>query len=240
MTTPVLYEKIEAAALITLNRPEKRNAISEELLIHLYNRLEEADEDPAVRCVILTGAGDSFCAGLDLNRIVTDNLMDPRGDGRGLIEIVSSLKKPLVGAINGHAITGGFELALNCDFLIASENASFTDTHARMGIHPGWGMSYLLARAVGLRMAKQMSFTAEKINAERARELGLVNEVVPRGFLIPRCLEIARSIAMANPEMLVMYKSVIRREAHETLGAAVETEKKEFREFLQWAGALKA
>lgn len=239
MPAPVLYEKIENAALITLNRPEKRNAISEELLLHLYNRLEEADEDPEVKCIILTGAGDTFCAGLDLKRITTDNLMDPRGDGRGLLEITASVKKPLLGAINGHAITGGFELALNCDFLIASENASFADTHARMGIHPGWGMSYLLARAVGLRMAMQLSFTAGWLSAERARELGLVNEVVPRGFLIPRCLEIARDIAMANPEMLVMYKSIIRREAHETLGAARETEKKEFLEFLQWAGALK-
>ncbi|MFH2063978.1 MAG: enoyl-CoA hydratase-related protein [Pseudomonadota bacterium] len=186
MTQPVLFEVKDHVAIITLNRPEKRNAISQQLLIDLYNHLEKIANDPEIRVGVITGAGDTFCAGLDLSRLMTDNLMDPRGDGKDLLDIFANLDKPIIGAINGHAITGGFELALNCDFLIASENASFADTHAKVGIHPGWGMTQLLQKAVGVRMARQMSFTCTFYSAQKMLAAGLVNEVVPKDQLMKR------------------------------------------------------
>ena len=239
MKKPVLFEMYGNTALITLNRPEKRNAISQELLIHLYNYLDKVADDPEIRAAIITGAGDSFCAGLDLGRLTTDNLMDPRGDGRGLVEILADNTKPIIGAINGHAMTGGFEIALNCDFLIASQNASFADTHAKIGIHPGWGMSQLLRQAVGIRMARQMSFTCGFFSAETALLHGLVNEVVDREKLIPRCLEIADEISRVNQEMLGVVRELIKKGDDMGHNDAMELEQKGFKAFLDKAGILK-
>lgn len=236
----VLYEIVESTAVLTLNRPERRNAISQDLLQNLYTLLKKADADPAVRAIVLTGAGDSFCSGLDLARLSTDNLMDPLGDGTDLLDLVAGLTKPLVGAVNGHAITGGFELALNCDFLIASENASFCDSHAKVGIHPGWGMTQLLRQAVGVRMARQMSLTCKFIDSQTALRAGLVNEVVPREALLPRVLEICRDIAATNAEMNGVVRNLIRKGAALPFGEAMALEKAGFMEFLKKAGMLKS
>ena len=238
--SPVLYEVRESAAILTLNRPARRNAISQKLLVHLYDGLDKANADPAVRAIVVTGAGDTFCSGLDLALLSTDNLMDPKGDGTDLLDVVARLTKPLIGAVNGHAITGGFELALNCDFLIASENASFADTHAKVGIHPGWGMTQLLRQAVGVRMARQMSLTCKFIGAGDALRAGLVNEVVARERLMPRVLEICRDIAATNPEMAATVRNVIRQGAALPFGEAMALEKRGFRDFLRKAGVFKS
>ncbi|RJP83308.1 MAG: enoyl-CoA hydratase [Desulfobacteraceae bacterium] len=239
MTQPVLFEVKDHVAIITLNRPEKRNAISQQLLIDLYNHLEKIANDPEIRVGIITGAGDTFCAGLDLSRLMTDNLMDPRGDGKDLLDIFANLDKPIIGAINGHAITGGFELALNCDFLIASENASFADTHAKVGIHPGWGMTQLLQKAVGVRMARQMSFTCTFYSAQKMLAVGLVNEVVPKDQLMKRCMEIAIDIASVNQGMLRVVKNLIELGNEGTLENGLHLERKGFQDFLRKSGVLK-
>lgn len=239
MPKPVLYEVRNNTAIITLNRPEKRNAISQALLVDLYDSLEKMSADPDIRVCILTGAGDTFCAGLDLSRLTTDNLMDPRGDGKDLLDILNEVDKPIIGAVNGHAITGGFEIALNCDFLIASENASFSDTHAKVGIHPGWGMTQLLQKAVGIRMAKQMSFTCGFYSAQKMLEAGLVNEVVPREKLMERCMEIAVEIASVNQRMLGIVKNLIETGGQGTLQNGQEKEREGFYEFLRQSGVLK-
>jgi len=153
MPNSVLFEIDGRTALITLNRPERRNAINQELLIGLYDALDDVRTNDAIRVAIITGAGKSFCSGIDLKALSTDNLLDPRGDGQDLPEVISDFGKPIIGAVNGHAMTGGLEIALQCDFLIASERAFFADTHAKVGIHPGWGMSQLLQEAVGIRTA---------------------------------------------------------------------------------------
>lgn len=238
--SPVLYEVRESAAILTLNRPARRNAISQKLLVHLYDGLDKANADPAVRAIVVTGAGDTFCSGLDLALLSTDNLMDPKGDGTDLLDVVARLTKPLIGAVNGHAITGGFELALNCDFLIASENASFADTHAKVGIHPGWGMTQLLRQAVGVRMARQMSFTCKFLSAGDALRAGLVNEVVARERLMPRVLEICRDIAATNPEMAATVRNVIREGSALPFGEAMALEKRGFQDFLRKAGVFKS
>jgi len=141
MEKPVLLEIEDRIALITLNRPEIHNAINGELLRHLITSLMEVKSNDEIRVAILTGKGKSFCSGVDLKAVTSENIFDPFDDGTDLPDVIHTCKKPIIGAINGHAITGGFEIALNCDFLIASEKAFFQDTHARLGAHPGWGMT---------------------------------------------------------------------------------------------------
>ena len=133
MEKVVLFDVKDGVALITLNRPEKHNSITQELLILLYNCLDEISRNDEIGVAVITGNGKSFCSGLDLSVIGKDNLLNPRGDGKDLPDVFRECRKPIIGAVNGSAITGGFELALNCDFLIASENARFIDSTQRSG-----------------------------------------------------------------------------------------------------------
>jgi enoyl-CoA hydratase len=209
MEKPVLFEVENGIALITLNRPERRNAINQALLAHLYDCIDNVASNKDIRVAILTGNGKAFCSGIDLAVMATDNLRDPRGDGKDFLDVIRACNKPIIGAINGHAITGGFEIALNCDFLIASERAVFIDSHAKLGIHPGWGMTQLLQQAIGQRRAKQLSFTAQPLPAQKALEWGLVNEVVSHDELIPRAKQIAADICGVNQDMLLTVKTLI-------------------------------
>jgi len=233
MGDSVLLEVENQIAVITLNRPEKRNAINSELLINLYNSLEKISEDDSIKAAILTGNGKSFCAGLDLSVIESENLFDPRNDGQDLPDLFENCKKPIIGAINGHAITGGFEIALNCDFLIASENACFADTHAKVGIHPGWGMSQLLQKAIGQPRAKQISFTCQFISAEKALQYGLVNEIVPQKELVSRAKQIATEICSVNQATLKIVKDLIEYKNTTTLQEALAKEREGFKEFVR-------
>lgn len=194
---PVLYDVSDRIGTVTLNRPEARNALSSETMRQLRARMEHAESDADVDVIILTGADPAFCAGLDLKELGSEgNSLVGTGSpevGRGqqVRGPFPRLTKPLIGAINGVAITGGFELALNCDFLIASERAKFGDTHARVGVMPGWGLTVLLPQAIGVRRAREMSFTGNFMGAEEALAFGLVNHVVAHDELMP----FTRSIA---------------------------------------------
>jgi enoyl-CoA hydratase len=233
MAPPVLVDVENQIAVITLNRPERRNAINQQLLIHLYNALDAVTLRDDVRVAIITGNGPSFCAGLDLSAIGRENLFDPRGDGSDLPDLMKACKKPIIAAVNGHAITGGFELALNCDFIIAAENAQFSDTHARVGIHPGWGMTQLLQQTVGQRRAKQISFACQPIYAHTALAWGLVNEVLPTELLLDRAKSIASQIVQADPQLLDVIKALIENRNRSSLEQAFDTERRGFRQFLQ-------
>ncbi|MBN1497324.1 MAG: enoyl-CoA hydratase [Spirochaetes bacterium] len=233
MEKTVLFKTSGSVALITLNRPERRNAMNQDLLANLYEAIDRVASDAGIMAAVITGAGTAFCSGLDLKAIATDNLMDPRGDGRGMMEVLAACTKPIIGAVNGPAMTGGFELALNCDFLIASEHASFADTHVKMGIHPGWGMSQLLQEAVGQRMAKQMSLTCQFISADEALRAGLVNEVVPADSLVPRAMEIAGQAAALNADMLQTMKNLIEYRNGATLNESLGHERRGFDEFVK-------
>ena len=192
MSDVVVYEVSERIATITLNRPEARNALSSEVLRLLPQRMREADADAEVDVVILTGSDPAFCAGLDLKEL--GSTASAGGDHVGQMAVqrpIDPTTKPLIGAINGVAIIGGFELALACDFLVASERAKFGDTHARVGIMPGWGLTVLLPQAIGVRRAREMSFTGNFMDAEEALRCGLVNRVVAHEDLLP----VTRSIA---------------------------------------------
>lgn len=232
MEKSVLFEKADGIAWLILNRPTRSNAITQDLLINLYNYIEMASADDSIRVLIITGKGKSFCSGIDLAVLSKDNIFDPRNDGLDFPDIIAACKKPVIGAVNGPAITGGLELALNLDFLIASERAFFADTHTRVGIHPGWGMSQLLQQAVGVRMAKQISLTAEPITAQQALRLGLVNEVVPLEELLPRVKEIAEHIIAGKPEMTSLMMDLIEYRRQTTLKDAYSHERDGFRKFI--------
>jgi enoyl-CoA hydratase len=233
MNNEVLFEIKGSVAIITLNRPNRKNAINQALLTGLYNCVEKITKNDEIKVGIITGSGNSFCSGIDLKCLSTDNLFDPRSDGKDMPEIFKNCKKPIIGAVNGYAITGGFEISLNCDFLIASENAVFADTHAKVGIHPGWGMSQLLQQAVGQRLAKQFSSTCEKISAQRALDCGLVNEVIEADKLLARAIEIAQEICSVNYEMMLTMKKLIEEKNNNTLNAAMTIEQKGFKLFLE-------
>ncbi|MDX2454734.1 enoyl-CoA hydratase [Desulfosarcina sp.] len=233
MARPVLLDVENQIAVITLNRPERRNAINQQLLIRLYDALDAVTVRDDVRVIIITGNGPSFCAGLDLGAIGKENLFDPRGNGSDLPDLMRACNKPIIAAVNGHAITGGFELALNCDFIIAAENAQFSDTHVRVGIHPGWGMTQLLQQTVGQRRAKQISFACQPIYAHTALAWGLVNEVLPREHLLDRAKTIAAQIVKADPQLLGVIKTLIENRNRSPLEQAFDQERSGFKQFLR-------
>ena len=197
--TEVLLEVAGHVATVTLNRPDRRNAISSTLLSALRGVLTEADGRPDVRVVVLTGADPAFCAGLDLVELAQPGSKLAAGSHR---DVLPDFVKPLIGAINGAAVTGGLELALACDFLIASDRATFADTHARIGIQPGWGLTVALPEAVGYRRAREMSATGNFIDAQTALAWGLVNHVVPHRELLAFCGRLAADIASTDPDAL--------------------------------------
>ena len=192
----LLVEVTGRVATVTLNRPAVRNALNAALRRALPTTMESLDRDKTVDVIILTGADPAFCAGIDLKEL-GGNSRGGEEEPRALIDggrPFGPVSKPLIGAINGVAVTGGLELALNCDFLIASDRASFADTHARVGIQPGWGLTVLLPQAVGLRRAIEMSTSGNFVDARTALEWGLVNRVVAHDDLFSTCRALAADI----------------------------------------------
>jgi len=192
VTDVLLIDTTDRVRTLTLNRPKSRNALSYELRDAFYGALRQAEADPDVDVVILTGADPVFCAGLDLKEL---------GEGADLPDISPkwpNMTKPVIGAINGAAVTGGLELALYCDILIASENAKFADTHARVGLLPTWGLSVRLPQKAGVGLARRMSLTGDYLSAAEALRAGLVTEVVPHDELLPTARRVAASIVGNN------------------------------------------
>lgn len=206
MSDVVLLEVADGVATVTLNRPGARNALSREVRRLLPQVMAEADARDDVDAVVLTGADPAFCAGLDLKELgsgadslegagATGTTGGTAGSGVRLTGPFPAMRKPVIGAVNGVAITGGLELALACDFLVASERARFADTHARVGIQPGWGLTVLLPQAVGLRRAREMSATGNFVDATTALAWGLVNHVFPHDDLLACARALGTDIA---------------------------------------------
>jgi enoyl-CoA hydratase len=201
----------EGYAVLTLNRPVAMNALSRQLREALAQRIDELEADEQTRVLILTGAGRAFCAGLDLKELGSG----AQGDTVFAVQVrdpVQSLARfsgPVIGAINGAAITGGFELALACDVLLASTQARFADTHARVGVMPGWGLSQKLSRAIGISRAKELSLTGNFLSAQQACDWGLVNRVVEPAELLAQARALALDMLSVIPRMLVDYKRLI-------------------------------
>ncbi|GAT09919.1 enoyl-CoA hydratase [Mycolicibacterium novocastrense] len=211
----LLIETQDRVRTLTLNRPQSRNALSAELRRRFYRALGEAQADDDVDVVIVTGADPVFCAGLDLKEL---------GDTTELPDISPKwppMTKPVIGAINGAAVTGGLEIALYCDVLIASEQARFADTHARVGLLPTWGLSVRLPQKVGVGMARRMSLTGDYLSAADALRAGLVTEVVPHDQLLPAARQIAASIVGNNQKavraLLASYHRIDEAQTNEGL-----------------------
>lgn len=224
------------ARTITLNRPEARNALTRSMIRSLSAELLAAERDPAVKVVILTGTDPAFCAGLDLKETLSLGLDEGmfRDPERNPWEVLRAMGTPVIGAVNGFCITGGLELALHCSFLIASDQARFADTHAKVGLHPGGGATALLPQAIGLRRAKQMTFTAEVLDAPEAFRLGLVNEVVPHAELLPAVARMAEAIAAHDTRTVTAINHTYRDVAETTL---LEGQRLETQRCLEWKPA---
>jgi enoyl-CoA hydratase len=229
----LLVDKSEGIATLTLNRPRAMNALSAALRAELARAFVEVSADPDVGAVILTGAGDrAFSAGLDLKELGGETEVEPDvraavgGAGTDPVRAMEACDRPIIGAINGVAITGGFEIALACDVLVGSTNARFADTHARVGIMPGWGLSQRLSRAIGIYRAKELSLTGNFLSAERAERWGLLNRVVAPDELMDVCRGLARDMLSCQPGLVPAYKDVIDRGFAATFaeGRRIETE----------------
>ena len=208
----LLIDKSDGVATVTINRPEAMNAMSRGLRVALDQTFKGLRDDDDIRAVVLTGAGErAFTAGLDLKELGVEGLGAANATTPDDNPVLAVLQcgKPVIGAINGVAITGGFELALACDVLIASTNARFADTHARVGITSGWGLSQKLSRIVGIYRAKELSLTGNFIDAATACDWGLVNRVVAPDELMPAALKLAHEMATIPRAMLRTYKAMI-------------------------------
>lgn len=225
MSEPVLLlEKRDAVAVITLNRPQAMNAISLELRTAIATTFRELQQDDSIAAAIITGNGRAFCAGLDLKELSAGGSIESI-ENEDTVPAILAFDRPIIGAINGVAATGGFELALMCDVLIASTAARFSDTHARLGIVPGWGLSQRLARIIGPNRARELHFTGNYLSAEKAEAWGLVSRLVEPDELLPTALALANDMAGCNREALKAMKQVVNEGLSMTLAEGLKFEK---------------
>ena len=225
----LLYDVTERIGTITLNRPDAMNSTTDEMYRELQALLGRIAVDPEVSCVILTGAGRGFCAGADLKARKDD--MTPlerrarhRWILREILEPLYSLEKPVIAAVNGAAVGAGFNIALACDFIIASERASFIQAFARVGLVPDLGGLYLLGRVIGVNKAKELCFTARKVLADEAKTLGIVNHVVPHDQLLTEARAVAATIVASSPTAAAMTKTLLNNASNSTLDQMLEFE----------------
>lgn len=217
----VIVEKKDGIAKLTLNRPEKLNAIIGGMREEILSAIEELSTDNDVRVVVLTGAGRAFCAGGDINYLA--ELMEKKDYegfrtlleiGRKAVTILHTMPKPAIAAVNGPAAGAGLNLAVACDIRIASEKASFGASFAKIGLHPDWGGSWFLPRLLGPSKACELVFSGEMIDAREAKEIGLANQVYPHEEFETRVAEFAKLIASRSPRIVGLAKKLLWQ-AHE-------------------------
>ncbi len=202
-------EREGEVATVTLDRPEAMNALSSELCDSITEGFQQLASDRDARAVILTGAGRAFSAGVDLKELGSGQRPRSIHSSEEMLHSVRHFPGPVIAAVNGFAITGGFELALAADFIVASRAARFADTHARVGILPGWGLSQKLPRLIGIGRAKELAFTGNTITAEEALAWGLANRVTEPDELLPTCRALVEDMLSCVPDALRGYKQLI-------------------------------
>lgn len=225
----LLYDVADRIATITLNRPDAMNATTDEMYRELQDLLGKIADDDDLGCVILTGAGRGFCAGADLKARKDDATpLERRARHRwilkDILEPLFRLEKPVIAAVNGAAAGAGFNIALACDFIVASDQASFIQAFARVGLVPDLGGLYLLGRVIGINKAKELCFTARKVSAEEAKSLGIVNHVVPHEQLLTQARAIAAKITAGSPTAMAMTKTLLNKAGNSTLDQMLEYE----------------
>jgi enoyl-CoA hydratase len=225
MSEPVLLvEKDDGVATLTLNRPDQMNALSLELRQALHQELEAIRTDKSIYVVILTGAGRGFCAGLDLKEMGGEKGTSGGPQPPDPPSLLRALPQPVIGAINGVAVTGGLEISLSCDVLVGTPATRFADTHARVGLIAGWGLGARLSHVIGPLRAKEMSLTGNFLSAEKAYEWGLLNRIVPPEELLPTCHGLARDMLSTVPEAMLEYYHQIDKAFDLSLGDAMRYE----------------
>jgi 2-(1,2-epoxy-1,2-dihydrophenyl)acetyl-CoA isomerase len=216
----VLYNKKGSVVVITLNRPEKMNAINLQMNKDLKLALKEAKEDNEIRAIVITGAGKAFCAGGDVDEFASGEFSSgSKGEAEKLLihpYDLYKLYKPIIAAVNGVAVGFGTNLTLCCDITFASERASFGEFFIRIGIIPDMNGSLTLPLTVGIHKAKELIFSGERIYAEEALRIGLVNRVFPHDELIPKTMEFAKNLAEKAPLAISLSKQAIQK-AYETV-----------------------
>lgn len=225
----LLVDVSDRIATITLNRPDAMNATTDELYRELQEVIANVSADPGIACVILTGAGRGFCAGADLRARKDDMTpLQRRARHRWILKDILwplyNLEKPVIAAVNGAAAGAGFNIALACDFIVASESASFVQAFARVGLVPDLGGLYLLGRVIGINKAKELCFTARKVSAAEAKELGIVNYITPPEELLSKTRELASTIAKGSPTAIAMTKTLLNKSSNATIDQMLEFE----------------
>lgn len=223
----VLYEKKDQIAYVTINRPETLNALNCDVLNELIYLMKNVNVDSEVRVVILTGAGRSFVAGADISQmrgLTTEEGRDMTRLGQESMALIEKSCKPVIAAVNGFALGGGCELAMSCDFIIASEKAKFSQPEVNLGIIPGFGGTQRLPRLVGKNMAKYMIMTGEMLNAQQAFEAGIVQKVVPAEELLDTATAVANTILSKAPIAIRMAKLAVNNGVNMDLSSAIEYE----------------
>lgn len=215
----LIYRVDDGVAVITLNRPDKLNALTAAMLIELNRLLEQAEHDGAVRAVVITGAGRGFSAGQDLTEMrAREAAGEPGISARymeetyhPLIRRIRTMEKPVIGAINGVAAGAGASLALACDLRVASENASFIQSFVNVGLVPDSGSTFFLPRLAGFARALELAFTGRRLSAEEAERIGVVNRVVPHDQLMDTAMELAHQLAQGPTRVIGLTKRAFNR-----------------------------
>ena len=226
----VLLEKNDGIGLVTLNRPEYKNAFSRELILELAQTFQDVGADDEINVVVVTGSGDAFCAGGDLKNHPAFTTDDPifrekiAGEGGLITRALYKMPKPVIAAVNGPAVGAGIELALNCDIRIASDRAQFSEVFVNVGIMPDMGGTWLLPRIIGMGRALEMILTGNFVDAQEAYRIGLVNHVVPHDELMEKTMKMAKRFAKGPLESYRRSKWAIYRAMGIDLDAALEHE----------------
>lgn len=210
MSEEVLVTVDDGIMTVTLNRPAARNAVNRAVAFGIAEAMEKLDADPSIHAAVLTGAGGTFCSGMDLKAFVTGEL--PIVPGRGFAGLAEAPpQKPLIAAVEGFALAGGFEIAITCDLIVSADNAKFGIPEVKRGLAAGAGGLVRLPRQIPRRVAMELAITGEFISAQRAYELGLINRVVPAGQALEAATTLARTIAANGPLAVRTSKQLVQQ-----------------------------
>ena len=208
--TDVRLERHDAVGVLIIDRPEKRNALSPEVMQQLGSALDELERDPEIRCIVIAGSDEVFAAGADIGAMVQRSFQEVlEAPALAFWQRISACRTPLVAAVSGYALGGGCELALACDMIVASESAEFGQPEITLGIIPGGGGTQRIARVAGKQRAMEIVLTGRRINAAEAHSLGLVNVVAPRKQWLEQALELAEVVARRPPLAVRMAKQSV-------------------------------
>jgi enoyl-CoA hydratase len=225
----ILVDREEQVGIVTLNRPKELNALSTSVIAEVASALSAFERDASIRCMVITGAGEkAFAAGADIKEMADQSPIDMMLGGFESWQTLKQLRKPLIAAVGGYALGGGCELALNCDLIVASENARFGQPEINLGVIPGAGGTQRLARTLGKFLTMEMVLTGKQFSAQEMAAHGLVNRVVPKGEHLNEALKLAREIAAKAPIAVRLAKETVQAAFETSLEEGLEHERKNF------------